>query len=54
MKKKERDSFDYRSERNLEVVCWHDNSIVTLLSNSSNVYPLGNVKRRVKDRVKLV
>ena len=41
MKNKERDSFGYQSERNLKVVCWHGNSIVTLL-------------RRFKTKVKLV
>ena len=50
MKKKERGTFDYRSQGSLEVVCWNDNAVVTLISNTIGVNPLGKVKRRVKGR----
>ncbi len=33
-KEKERGSFDFRSEGNLEVVRWNYNLVVTLVSNS--------------------
>ena len=41
-------SADYRSDGILEVVKWHDNSVVALCSNILGVEPLGRTKRRVK------
>lgn len=46
MKKKDRGSFDYAVADNDIVICkWHDNSVVSLASNSSSVFPLGKAKR---------
>ena len=50
MKKKERGSYDYQSDGNVEVVKWHDNSVVTLCSNAVGVEPVGKVNRRVKGK----
>lgn len=48
MKKKPRGSFDYRSDGNVFIVKWHDNSIVNLASNFESHLPVRNVSRRVK------
>nr|CAH7753302.1 unnamed protein product [Callosobruchus chinensis] len=47
MKKKERGSFDYRLDKDTGiVVCrWHDNSVVTVASNFTRVFPVNSVKR---------
>ena len=50
MKKKERGSYDYRSDGKIEVVKWNDNSVVTLCSNITGVQPINKVKRRVKGK----
>lgn len=46
LKKKARGTFDYALADDDIVVCkWHDNSVVTLASNASSVFPLGKAKR---------
>lgn len=50
MKKKPRGSFDYRSDGNVFIVKWHDNSIVNLASNFETHLPVRNVGRRVKGK----
>ncbi|XP_030759385.1 piggyBac transposable element-derived protein 3-like [Sitophilus oryzae] len=46
MKKKDRGSFDYALADNDIIICkWHDNSVVSLASNASSVFPLGKAKR---------
>ncbi|KAK9754379.1 Transposase IS4 [Popillia japonica] len=47
MKKQPRGSYDYRKVdgENIIVVKWHDNSIVTVCSNSAGVNPVHSVKR---------
>lgn len=50
MKKLDRGSFDYKSDGDVEMVKWHDNSVVTFCSNAFGVEPLRQVKRRVKDK----
>lgn len=50
MKKTERGSFDYKSDGNVEMVRWNDNSVVTLCSNAVGVEPIRQVKRRVKNK----
>lgn len=52
MNKKERSSYDYRSDGVVKVVEWQDNYVVTLYSNVPSVEPLGRVKRRVKENLK--
>ena len=48
MKRKERGSYEYRSDGKTEIVRWNDNSIVTLRSNAYSVEPVGTIKRWVK------
>jgi len=48
MKKKERGSYDYRSDGQVACVRWNDNSVVTLASNHVVVKPLRTARRRVK------
>ena len=48
MKKQPRGSFDYRSDGNIFVVKWHDNSVVNLASNVETYLPVRSVGRRVK------
>ena len=48
MKRKERGSYDCRSDGNIEIVRWNDNSFVTLGRNEYSVEPVGTVKRWVK------
>lgn len=50
MKKTERGSYDYRSDGDIEIVRWNDNSVVTLCSNAIGLEPIRQVKRRVKDK----
>ena len=50
MKKSERGSYDYRSDGDVEIVRWNDNSVVTLCSNAVGVEPVRQVKRRVKNK----
>ncbi|XP_068212129.1 piggyBac transposable element-derived protein 3-like [Palaemon carinicauda] len=50
MKKTERGSYDYRSDGDVEIVRWNDNSVVTLCSNVAGVEPVRHVKRRVKNK----
>ena len=45
MKKNERGSFDFRSDGNIEIVRWNDNSVVTIGSNAYGVQPIGSAKR---------
>ena len=45
MKKNERGSFDFRSDDNIEIVRWDDNSVVTIGSNAYGVQPIGCAKR---------
>ena len=44
MKRKERESYDYRSDGKIEIVQWNDNSIVTLGSNAYKVELVGTIK----------
>ena len=44
MKRKERESYDYRSDGKIEIVRWNDNSIVTLGSNAYKVELVGTIK----------
>ena len=48
MKKSDRGSFDYRSDGDVHVVIWNDNSIVNVASNHETHEPLHEVGRRVK------
>ena len=48
MKKSDRGSFDYRSDGDVHVVRWNDNSIVNVASNHETHKPLHEVGRRVK------
>ena len=50
MKKTERGSYDYRSDGDVEIVRWNDNSVITLCSNAAGVEPVRQVKRRVKSK----
>ena len=54
MAKKERGDFDYRSTKDLMVIRWNDNSVVTICSNSVGVRPLFPAKRWVKGRGKVL
>ena len=40
MKKTERGSYDYRSDGDIEIVRWNDNSVVTLCSNAIGLEPI--------------
>ena len=48
VKRKERLSYDYRSDGKIEIFRWNDDSVVTLRSNAYSVEPVGTVKRLVK------
>ena len=48
MKRKERGSYDYRSDGKIEIARWNDNSVVTLGNNGYSVEPVGTVKKWVK------
>ena len=52
MRKNERGSFDFRSEGNIEIVRWNDNSVVTIRSNAYGVQPIGSAKRWIKGKGK--
>ena len=52
MKKTERGTFDYRSSKNIEIVRWNDNSVVTIGSNALGVNPVGQVRRWLKGKGK--
>ncbi|XP_049947093.1 piggyBac transposable element-derived protein 3-like [Schistocerca serialis cubense] len=56
MKKKQRGAYDYRFDKNMEVmiVMWKDNNCVKLLSNHEIVYPVSQVKRWSKAENKKV
>ena len=43
--KQNRGEFDYRSDGDVLVVTWNDNSPVTMISTADSVYPLSSVKR---------
>ena len=51
-KKNERESLDSRSDGNIEVVRWNDNSVVTIVSNAYGVQPIGSAKRWIKEKGK--
>ena len=48
MKRKERGSYDYRSDEKIEIIWWNDNLVITLESIAYSVEPLGTVKRWIK------
>ena len=50
MKKRERESYDFRNTSNLEIVRWNDNSIATIGSNAYGVEPVGKRWIRGKGR----
>lgn len=50
MKTNERGSFDYRSDGDVEIVRWNDNSVVTLCSNASGEDPVTQAKRWEKKK----
>lgn len=50
MKKKARGYYDFRSDGDVEIVTWNDNSVVSFCSNAEGVDPLGNAKRRQKGK----
>ena len=52
MKKNKRGSFDFRSDGNIEIVRWNDNSVVTIGSNAYGVQPIGSAKRWIKGKGK--
>lgn len=56
MKKKRRGAYDYRFEKNTEImaVMWKDNNCVKLLSNHETVHPVRHVKRWSKAEKKEV
>ena len=47
-KRKERGSYDYRSDGKIEIVWWNDNSVLTFKTNAYSVEPIRTVKRWVK------
>ena len=49
MKKKSRDSFEYKSCDNIEVVRWNDKNVVTFYSKCVGSEPVGKIKRWVKN-----
>lgn len=56
MKKKDRGSFDYRTQGDVVIVRWMDNSVVTVASTDYKVHPLGSAERysRIKkQRIKV-
>ena len=48
MKRRDRGSFDFRSDKKVYIVKWHDNSVVSLASNCLTHEPVQTVNRRVK------
>ena len=50
VKKNKRGSFDFRSDGNIEIVRWIDNSVVTIGSNAYGVQPIGSAKRWIKGK----
>ena len=52
MKKNERGSFDFRSDGNIEIVRWNDNSVVTIGRNVYGVDPKGSAKRWINRKGK--
>ena len=52
MKKDESGSFDFRSDGNIAIVRWNDNSVVTIGSNAYGVQPIGSAKRWTKGKEK--
>ena len=50
MKRNERGSFNFRSEGNIEIARWNDNSFVTVGSNAYGVQPIGSTKRWIKGK----
>ena len=44
-KESERGYFYFRSDCNIEIVRWNDNSVVTVGSNAYCVQPIGSAKR---------
>ncbi|XP_049957729.1 piggyBac transposable element-derived protein 3-like [Schistocerca serialis cubense] len=56
MKKKRRGGYDYRFDKNTEImaVMWKDNNCVQLLSNHETVHPVNQVKRWSKAKNKEV
>ena len=53
MKRKERVSYDNRSNRKLDIFCWNGSSLVTLASNAYSFEPVGTFKRWVEGIRKL-
>ena len=41
-------SFNFKSDKNIEIVRWNDNSVVTIGSNAYGVQPIGSAKRWIK------
>lgn len=54
MRKSERGTYDYRSDGDVEMVRWNDNSIVTFCSNACGVYPVRPVKRLMKSKSEMI
>lgn len=50
MKKGDRGSYDYRSDGDIEMVRWNDNSVVNFCSNACGVDPVRQMKRWVKSK----
>ena len=50
MKKKERGSYEYKSDGKIEIVRWNDNNVVTFCSNAIGSEPVGQAKRWVKGK----
>ena len=48
MKKNKTGSFDFKSDKNIEIVRWNDSSVVTIGSNVYGVQPIGSAKRWIK------
>ena len=52
MKENERGFFDFRSDANIGLVRWNDNSVVTTGSNVYGVQPIGSAKKWIKGKGK--
>ena len=48
MKKNKTGSFNFKSDKNIEIVRWNDNSVVTVGSNAYGVQLIGSAKRWIK------
>ena len=46
--KKRGESFNFRSDGNMEIVRWNGNSVVTIGSNAYGVQPVGSAKRWIE------